>query len=199
MGKIIEKLKCVENDKIIRGKFYWAAIPYTEERPLYIFKTINDAKFTGKKTKEDASSFNGMFSEEEKRRKSEIIDVIVRHKRRLVLIIQNQEYNSNQSYNFVYVVPITTFENNSSKLKFFKEHNDIPHFHYIGQATNKESVANIGDIKRIHKSLLLESTNYKSLSEKLINDICKKIGTLMEIGELEKCKECMYNYIKKDA
>ncbi|MBW9156287.1 type II toxin-antitoxin system PemK/MazF family toxin [Clostridium tagluense] len=190
----IQSLKYVKNDEIKRGMFYWAAIPYTEERPLFIFEKIGKAKYTGKKKYENIKTFDGKFSSLRNKIESEEIDIIIRHKRRLVLVVQNDEYNSKEGYKFIYVIPITTHGKDKEKIEYAKNNDKIPHFHYIGQATNEESIANIGDIKRIHKNLLLETTTYDALSETLMTEICKKIGTLMEIGELEKCKECIYNY-----
>lgn len=186
-----KEIELVSNEEIKRGKIFWSAIPFSEQRPLIVYKPIKNATFTGKKQTEDILTFN----ETDKNKHSNIIDVIVRHKRRMALIVQNNRFNNDLNYKYVYVVPITTFGGNKDKIDYIKNNPHIPQFHYLGFITGKESVANISDIKRIHKSLLLENSNCEIKNNgQLMIDICKKIGYSMDIKEIEKCKECKLNY-----
>ena len=137
---LIKEIKTLSNEKINRNSFYWVAIPFTEKRPLQIFEKVENEFDLGKKQSEVKNQFDGHIDKMGKRY-SDIIDVIVRHKRRLALIVQNDEYNKKENYNFVYVVPITTFNSNDSKIEYFKKNMDIAHYQYIGKITGKESVA----------------------------------------------------------
>lgn len=191
----MEEVKILDYETINRGNVYWAAIPFSEERPFKIFSLLKNASVTGKKKNEDEFTFDGSIDEDGKRHSDEI-DVVVRHKRRMAIVVQDDNFNHDKDYDFVYVVPLTTFNSNSDKIAYFKENKDNPSFHYVGKINGKESVANISDIKRIHKSLLLDYTYSTLISDENMKDICVKIGTFMQIDEIEKCKECKYNYEK---
>ncbi|HCL4447341.1 TPA: type II toxin-antitoxin system PemK/MazF family toxin [Clostridium botulinum] len=189
-----KEIERVPNEEIKRGRVFWAAVPFTDERPLKLFEYIENAKYTGKIKKEDILSFSGNISNIKVGRKSDEINVVTKYKRRMVLVVQNEEYNKNENYQFVYVVPLTTYGGNKYKIDNVKNNPNFPNVHYLGELTNKESVANIGDIKRIHKSLLIQTTKYKINDEKMMNAICEKIGHMMQIEKIEKCEECKYNY-----
>lgn len=193
MGKVnIRKIKQIPDKEILRGKFYWSAIPYSEKRPLYVF-CKNKKNNYGKREMYVNPFNNGIYKNGEVH--SDVIDVIIRHKRRLSLVVQADTLNEDVTYPFVYVVPITTFDGDLAKIHYVRDNNnDIIQYHYIGEITGKESVANISDIKRIHKSLLLEKTNIEQIDSDTIENIGKKIAQFMEIDKIEKCKECMYNY-----
>lgn len=186
---MIEELKSVTYSDIARGKIYWTAIQFTEKRPLGIFKPV-DGTNKGEIIEEDDNTFKGRISEETGKLKSEVIDIIIRHKRRMALVIQSDEVNND----FIYVIPITTFDKNDTKIQYYKENKDIPQYHYLGIVTGKEAVANIADIKRIHKSLLLEVTNCEKVRDICMEEIGKKIATIMDIKKLDQCKQCSLNY-----
>ncbi|WP_035290288.1 type II toxin-antitoxin system PemK/MazF family toxin [Clostridium sp. KNHs214] len=184
-------IELVSNNEIKRGKIFWSAIPFSEQRPLIIYDSIKNASYTGKIHEENNLDFNSI----NERKQSNEIDVIIRHKRRMALIVQNDKFNNDADYPFVYVIPITTFGGNKEKINYVKNNPELPNFHYLGNLTGKESVINISDIKRIHKSLLLEDSNFKINDDgKIMIDVCKKIGYYMNIQQIEKCKECKYNY-----
>lgn len=182
----IKPMRNIKDEDILRGSFYWAAIPYSEARPFYIFKKDKGYGKSGRKIKENNAFTNSKM-------KSDIVDVIVRHKRRVVIVIQDDEINIEKQYPFVYVLPITTFDGNEAKIEVIKN-NDMMQYHYIGDITGKEAVINIGDVKRIHKTLLLKKIKLEKLSDKTLEDVCVKLASYMDIRRLVKCDECLYNY-----
>lgn len=189
MGKqqVISLVSVADKD-IKRGHIYWAAIQYTEERPLGIFQSTEGDN--GIKITEDANTFKGRFNPETGKKESEIVDVIIRHKRRMVTVIQGEDSISS----FIYVLPITTYKGDSDKIAIIKDNPDNPQFQYIGAITGKEAVVNITDMKRIHKSLLMEKVGQVEIDEGNLEIIGKKLATLMDIEKIEKCDECIKNY-----
>lgn len=187
------EIRNIDYKDINRNSLYWVAIPFSEERPLKIFEKLENTVNAGNKLDENNNTFDGSINEFG-RKQSEIIDVVVRHKRRLAIVIQDNKFNHDKNYGYVYVVPLTTFNKNKKRIKLIKENMDIPNYHYVGFVGNEESVANIGDVKRIHKSLLLETTKYKSLKNEIMEDVCKKVAIMLKVEKLEKCDECIYNY-----
>ncbi|WP_291566984.1 MULTISPECIES: type II toxin-antitoxin system PemK/MazF family toxin [unclassified Clostridium] len=184
----IKPIKNIKDEDILRGNFYWAAVPYSEARPFYIFKKDKLQGKSGRKVKENNAFTNSKV-------KSDIIDVIIRHKRRMVVVLQADDINADKHYPFVYVLPITTFNGDESKIEFIKNNNgDIIQYHYIGDITGKESVVNISDVKRIHKTLLLKKIKSEKLPDEVLEDVCIKLASYMDIQKLEKCDECLYNY-----
>ncbi|EOU2017366.1 hypothetical protein C5S21_07895 [Clostridium perfringens] len=188
MNENVIQLVSVSDSEIKRGNIYWAAIQFTEERPLGIFKTTDGDN--GIKVTEDINTFKGRFNQTTNRRESEIVDVIIRHKRRMVTVIQGED--SIGSY--IYVLPITTYNGNSNKIEIIKSNPNTPQYHYIGSITGKEAVVNISDMKRIHKSLLMEKVGQAKIEEENLEIIGKKLATLMDIEKIEKCDECIHNY-----
>lgn len=186
-SNVVEELVSVKDEDIKRGHIYWSAIPFTEARPLGIFKTISGVH--GKRVEEDAQTFKGRINNETGRRESEEIDVIIRHKRRMVTVVQSEESLGN----FIYVLPITTYNGDNDKIEQIKNNPDVPQYHYIGQLTGKEAVVNISDMKRVHKSLLMDNVNVDKISDEDMEIIGKKLATLMDIEKLEKCEECINN------
>ncbi|MPQ42624.1 hypothetical protein [Clostridium tarantellae] len=187
-NKNITQLISVSDNEINRGHIYWAAIQFTEERPLGIFKsTYGD---DGIKITEDANTFKGRFNSITNRKESEIVDVIIRHKRRMVTVIQSEDSIAS----FIYVLPITTYSGNNKKIEIIKNNLNNPQFQYIGSLTGKEAVVNISDMKRIHKFLLMEKVGQTQISEENLEIIGKKLATLIDIEKIEKCDECIHNY-----
>lgn len=187
-NNVVEELVSVKDEDIKRGHIYWSAIPFTEERPLGIFKKISGVH--GKRVEESAETFKGRFNAETGRIESEEIDVIIRHKRRMVTVVQSEEALGK----FIYVLPITTYNGDSAKIERIKSNPDVPQYHYIGQLTGKEAVVNISDMKRVHKSLLMDKVKVNKISDEDMEIIGKKLATLMDIEKLEKCDECINNY-----
>lgn len=192
-NSVVEELVSVKDEDIKRGYIYWSAIPFTEERPLGIFKKISGVH--GKKVEEDAETFKGRFNATTGKKESEEVDVIIRHKRRMVTVIQSDEALGK----FLYVLPITTYNGNSDKINQIKNNPNVPQYHYIGSLTGKEAVVNISDMKRIHKSLLMEKVKVHNISDDDMEVIGKKLATLMDIEKLEKCEKCIYNYIDENV
>lgn len=165
------------------------AIQFTEQRPLGIFKPLDDEN-NGIKIEEDSQTFIGRFNPQKGRKESEIVDVIIRHKRRMVTVIQ-----SNDSIgSYIYVLPITTYGGNDLRILDIKNNPERPQYHYIGNITGKEAVVNVSDMKRIHKSLLMQKLGTVEIGKEDMEIIGKKLATLMEIERLEKCSECEQNY-----
>lgn len=185
----IERLVSVPDEEIKRGHIYWGAIQFTEQRPLGIFKPLDDEN-NGIKIEEDSQTFIGRFNPQNGRKESEIVDVIIRHKRRMVTVIQSDD--SIGSY--IYVLPITTYGGNDLRILDIKNNPERPQYHYIGNITGKEAVVNVSDMKRIHKSLLMQKLGTVEIGKEDMEIIGKKLAALMEIEKLEKCSECEQNY-----
>lgn len=183
----VQELLSVKEENIKRGNIYWSAIPFSEERPLGVFVSTDGIE--GKRVEEDAETFKAKYNHKTKRKQVEEVNIIIRHKKRMVTVIQSDDIKGN----FVYVLPITSIENDE-EVKFYKENNDVPKFHYIAKTTGKEAVVNVADMKRVHKSLLMSEVSGKSIKDEDLEIIGKKLATLMDIEKIEKCEECLLNY-----
>lgn len=187
-NKSLVQLVSVGDEEIKRGHVYWAAIQFTEQRPLGIYKHISGIH--GKKIEEDVDTFKGRFNNTTNKKESEIVDVIIRHKRRMVTVIQSEDSIAS----FLYVLPITTYNGNDEKLDIIKDNPNNPQVQYIGSITGKEAVINVSDMKRIHKSLLMEKVRQVEIGKDDLEIVGKKLATLMDIEKIEKCDECIHNY-----
>ncbi|MDF9574919.1 type II toxin-antitoxin system PemK/MazF family toxin [Bacillus cereus] len=176
----------VSSEQIKQGNIYEAAIPFSDGRPLTFFEA--DPKLgenIGRAVKKD-HGFEPEYDKETRTNKARIVSVIVKHKTRLCVVLQNDLFNENENYDHVYVAPIATIhprEEKTELIERLKEKNDIPQLHYIDSHTGRPAYVNIGDIKRIHKSLILKTTSHSPLSSKAMRDISQKIQKLMGVNE----------------
>ncbi|WP_027410467.1 type II toxin-antitoxin system PemK/MazF family toxin [Anoxybacteroides tepidamans] len=181
----------INYSEIKRGHIYLAAIAYSDGRPLNFFEPMPDL---GENIGKVVTKPHGFEAETDERgiQRAKEVSVIVKHKARLAVVLQNDLFNSNEDYHHVYVAPIATIHPSLEKsdlIKRLKEKNDIPQLHYIGEHTGRPAYINIGDIKRIHKSLLLEKKGYPPIDNDQLNIIGEKICTLLEIKRITQSEE----------
>ncbi|MFE6134854.1 type II toxin-antitoxin system PemK/MazF family toxin [Bacillus sp. NPDC057893] len=172
----------VSSEQIKRGNIYEVAVPFSDGRPLTFFEA--DPKLgenVGRAVKKE-HGFEPEYDAKTSTKKARIVSVIVKHKTRLCVVLQSDLFNGNENYDHVYVAPIATIHSREEKtelIKRLKEKNDIPQLHYIDSHTGKPAYVNVGDIKRLHKSLILKTTSHSPLSSKAMREISKKMQTLM--------------------
>ena len=194
---MIKIFQGVGYSEILRGHLYWSAIPYTKGRPLDFledFKELDDGTNICKVVKKE-NGFECEIDEETQEPMSEV-KVIIPHKVRIALVLQNDFLNHHSAYHQVFVVPIQTLHR-AGKTKTFLDklaiRNEYPQYHYIGEETGREAYVNIGDIKRIHKSLLLERFRPEQINVDVMTEICNKISFLLDIKEIPVCHDCKRN------
>lgn len=193
--------KGIDYSDIFRGYLYWTAIPFTRSLPFEIIEDVkqNDEEDSIYKVIKGLEGFD--FNDLET---DEVIKVLVPHKIRIGLILQNDIYNHDMNYHQVFVAPIQTLHREGKSKTFLHkltQENNLPNAHYLGIETGHESFVNLGDIKRVHKSLILKRFNSKEIKADTMNELCRKLSVLLDIKEIAACEDCKFkceNCVLKD-
>ena len=186
----------ISYDKIKRRSFFLAGIPFSDGEPLDFFVPCLNSKCTETKdycgmAVNTLSGFGPEIDPKTGRQISPEVNVIVKHKARLVIVMQLDHLNQQSNYHHVIVVPVYSLDKLGTELKKqVLEKNDIPLLHYINNITGKPAYIDLADIKRIHKSLLLESKSYAPVSNEEMNKICQKLSVLLDIKKIAECETC---------
>lgn len=185
----------IDSSEIYRGYLYWAAIPFTRSLPLEIVEDVKpkDDQDSVYKIIKDLDGFN--FDKIGDNDFTFELKVVVPHKIRIALVLQNDFYNHNPDYHQVFVAPIQTLHRENKSKSFIKKltiENELPNAHYLGIETGHEAFVNLGDIKRIHKSLILKPFREKEIDNEIMNELCKKLSILLDIKEIAACDECKF-------
>jgi len=184
----------VSYTEILRGHLYWSAIPFTKGRPLDFledFSQLGNGERSCKVVNKEVG-FECEIDDITQEPKTEV-SVIIPHKVRIALVLQNDFLNHHASYHQVFVAPIQTLHREGKTKSFIEKltiKNEYPQYHFIGEETGREAFINIGDIKRIHKSLLLEKFREEELDQDIIKEVCNKLSSLLEIKEISACQDC---------
>lgn len=127
---------------------------------------------------------------------SYMAQIIVNHKIRPVVVLQNNEYNHRTNFDSVIVLPIQSLKRDGRNPGFLNKltiNNTIPQLHYLGIHTGKESYITLTDIKRLHKTYLLDHFKSPPLQDNVLEDICLKLSELLDVKKIPACNECKMN------
>jgi hypothetical protein len=194
----LETLSQVVSSDIKRGFLYWSLIPYTIGRPIKIIKNshVSDGNVVRKELQliEEPKEFSQDFYFEKVvdsvNRKSKELDVIQRHKARMVIVMQDDAFNEDVKNHFLYVLPIQSLNPENKNQQYIENiiNNKIPSFHYLGNLTGKDAYVNVSDMKRIHKTLLIEKVEgeFNPIPEYLIDEISVKFLNLLGMNHIIK-------------
>ena len=144
--------RLVESKDIDRGKIFYVALPYTQGRP---FKFVEKDRYYPDlyRVVEKDDGFEGKAEPRTGRRKSESLEVLTGIKLRPCVVIQKDQYNHNEKYPFVVILPIATLTKEHKQKPIFKhliQHNDLDQFYYLGN----DCYITINDPKRVYKNTL---------------------------------------------
>ncbi len=143
--------RLVSHQDIKRGKIFYVALPHTEGRP-FKFLQSDESKLNCYKIVEKQDGFEGTRLESG-RKIAEQLNVVVGIKLRPCLIIQKDQYNQNERYPFVVVLPIATLTKDHKERPIFKrliEKNDLDQFYYLGN----DCYITVNDPHRVYKNTL---------------------------------------------
>lgn len=197
--------KGIQSKDIFLGNIYTTIIPFSTPQPLSLFESCTTCESNkmcngfnencGRKYN-DGQDFDRDKMSQFQNNDSEI-SVIVPHKIRPAVVIQPDDYNHRDNYPFVFVAPIQTLHREKIQAKKLKKilANELPQLHYIGDHTGHEAYINISDIKRLHKSFLLEKHSSDPFSDDIMLEVLIKISSLLGMGKgkIAACKTCEMN------
>ncbi len=194
----------VDHLQIFRGKIYWTAIPFSQPNPLVFFESCstcsestgctNAKNDCGRSIKRDVV-FNKNLLKTTESGKS-IASVIIPHKIRPAIILQKDLYNHRTDYDSIIVLPIQSLYREKKSPSFLQKltvENSIPQLHYIGMHTGNESFVSLSDIKRLHKTYLIEPMAIPPITEESIIEMCNKLADLLDVKQIPACKDCHRN------
>jgi len=144
--------RLVRSRDIDRGKIFYVALPYTQGRP---FKFVEKDRYYPDlyRVIEKKDGFEGKAEPLTGRRRAESLDVVTGIKLRPCIVIQKDQYNHNEKYPFVVVLPIATLSKYHKQKPIFKhliEYNDLDQFYYLGN----DCYITVNDPKRVYKNTL---------------------------------------------
>ena len=144
--------RLVDSKDICRGKIFYVALPYTQGRPLrFIEKDEQHPELYRIVEKEDG--FEGRAEPATGKRRSESLEIVTGIKLRPCIVIQKDQYNHNEKYPFVVILPIATLTKEHKQKLIFKrliEYNDLDQFYYLGN----DCYITVNDPKRVYKNTL---------------------------------------------
>ena len=162
-----ERPRLVNSKDISRGKIFYVALPYTQGRPFrFIEKDEQHSKMYRIIEKEDG--FQGKSEPQTGRRRSESLEIVTGIKLRPCIVIQKDQYNHNEKYPFVVILPIATLSEDHKKKPIFKrliERNDLDQFYYLGN----DCYITVNDPKRVYKNTLFYVEGHLKIDEKEID------------------------------
>ncbi len=144
--------RLVQSEDIHRGKIFYVALPYTQGRP-FRFVEKDEQHEDLYRIIERPDGFEGKSEPQTGKRRSESLEVVTGIKLRPCIIIQKDQYNHNDKYPFVVVLPIATLTKEHKQRPIFKrliEHNDLDQFYYLGN----DCYITVNDPKRVYKNTL---------------------------------------------
>ena len=148
----IDLPRLVQSKDIHRGKIFYVALPYTQGRPFRFVEKDGQHEDLYRII-ERPDGFEGVSEPETGKRRSESLEVVTGIKLRPCIIIQKDQYNHNEKYPFVVVLPIATLTKEHKQRPIFKrliEHNDLDQFYYLGN----DCYITVNDPKRVYKNTL---------------------------------------------
>lgn len=144
--------RLVSSKDIHRGKIFYVALPYTQGRPFdFVEQDRHYPDIYRIVKKEDG--FEGKTDNDSGRRKSETLNIVTGIKLRPCVVIQKNQYNHNDTYPFVVVLPIATLTSEHKKRNIYRrlmEVNDLDQFYYLGN----DCYITVNDPKRVYKNTL---------------------------------------------
>lgn len=159
--------RLVISKDIHRGKIFYVALPYTQGRPFsFVEKDRHYHDIC--RIVEKADGFEGKSDEETGKRRSEEQNIVTGIKLRPCVVIQKEQYNHNESYPFVVVLPIATLSTSQKQRPAFKrmlEYNDLDQFYYLGN----DCYITINDPHRVYKNTLFYVEGNLKIDESMID------------------------------
>jgi len=152
MSKVMELPRLVQSKDIERGKIFYVALPFTQGRPFkFVEKDQRIPDLYRMVEKKDG--FEGVSEPRTGRRRSENLEIVTGIKLRPCIVIQKDQYNHNEKYPFVVILPIATLSKEHKQKPIFKhliEYNDLDQFYYLGN----DCYITVNDPKRVYKNTL---------------------------------------------
>lgn len=187
--------RLVPYNKILRGKIFNVAVPYTSERPLdFVIEDETQKGLYKIITKDDG--FEGVVDPATGKRYAPTVKVVTEFKLRPAVVIQKNEFNNNPNYHMTIVLPITKIyekDKTNSLIQRAITDNDVEYFHYLGGLLVYESLVLIADPKRIHKNMLFEPPKEIILDDHTMEEILVKFAKCFQIKRIKECDECERN------
>ena len=144
--------RLVSSKDINRGKVFYVALPYTQGRPFKFLEKDRHYPDIYRVIEKD-DGFEGKADGESGRRRSEALNVVTGIKLRPCVVIQKDQYNHNEKYPFVVILPIATLTPEHKEKPLFKrliQYNDVDQFYYLGN----DCYITVNDPKRVYKNTL---------------------------------------------
>ena len=175
---------------ILRGNIYYVGFPFDVERPMQFIEQQSDGTVVlVKKDHGFEPGFDGVgrpFARE--------VDVVVPHKMRLAVVLQDNVLNALATQHYTIVAPIESLYPKDllePSVARAKKSNDVDRIHYI-TCTERDAVVEVSRSRRIHKSLLLKTTRFKLPAED-IEKVLYKLSSMLDIRRVPACAECEAN------
>lgn len=175
---------------ILRGNVYYVGFPFDVERPLTFVEAAADGTMT---VLQKAHGFEPEFDIHGKPHAREV-DVVVPHKMRLAVVLQDDLINSSVSQHYTIIAPIESLYEKDKREPIVAQamkSNDVDRIHYI-TCTGRDAVVEVSRIRRIHKSLLLKETQYM-MSGADVEQVLYKLSSLLQIRRIPACEDCAAN------
>ncbi|HAX72730.1 MAG TPA: hypothetical protein DCY20_04340 [Firmicutes bacterium] len=178
--------RLVESKDIRRGKVFYVALPYTQGRPFRFLEKDSEQPDRYKViTRPDG--FEGRAEPETGKRRSENLEIVTGIKLRPCIVIQKDQYNRNENYPFVVILPIATLSNEHKQRPIFKrliEHNDLDQFYYLGN----DCYITVNDPQRVYKNTLFHVEGRLKINEDDFDmeELMKRFADCFEVFDQRK-------------
>jgi hypothetical protein len=183
----------ISDKDILKGKLYYVALPFTAGRPLSFVEEVEGQEgFFKVITKDDG--LEGQIDPNTGKKKAAEHKVVTGIKMRPCVVIQPNEYNQNERYPFVIVLPVETMKKSHKSKGIYKrmiKTNDLPMLYYLGG----DNYITINDPYKVYKNVLFGidvKLNY-SVTDIDIEEIMKRFAQCFEIKKIKECDECEKN------
>ena len=175
--------RLVSHQDILRGRIFYVALPHTEGRPFKFLQKENEDS-NSYRVIEKSDGFEGTVLASGQRRADQQ-EVVVGIKLRPCLIIQKDQYNQNERYPFVVVLPIATLTKKHKSRPIFQrliEKNDLDQFYYLGN----DCYITINDPHRVYKNTLFYVEGSLKIDEENfdMDELMKRFAECFDVKEL---------------
>ncbi len=180
--------RLVDPQDILRGKIFYVALPHTTGRPFKFLQCV-EGETNDYKVIEKLDGFEGTIMENGQK-KSEHLEVVVGIKLRPCLVIQKDQYNKNERYPFVVVLPIATLTKEHKNRPIFKrliEKNDLDQFYYLGN----DCYITINDPHRVYKNTLFYVEGKLKIDEQAfdMDELMKRFAECFDVKEIRAMEQ----------
>jgi uncharacterized protein YifN (PemK superfamily) len=160
--------------EIKRGHVFDAAMFYNSDtkRPLTFF-VPDETQVEGEPVTGKLVPGNGDFTpiyDDDDTPKSQEHRVVVGMKNRRVVVVTNDFFNQNESYQYIYVAPIMSVKDKDKEKKWYEKmiRDEHPTFVFVPSSEGSERYVNITQVMSIHKGTLLRNVHEVIGSDRMI-------------------------------